>query len=255
MSRTRAILAARNQTVLRRAARSRLLVAFDFDGTLSPIAPTPDAARLPATTRRLLKMTAARYPSAVISGRALSDIAARMDGLGIAYLFGNHGFETSLSTSTPSPRVSGWLPTLTRGLAGEAGIVIENKGHSLSVHFRSAPDHRRALAIVDSVVASLPRVRVVHGLASVSLLPDARVHKGTALRRALKASGCRIALYVGDDVTDEDAFGALGPNRLIAIRVGPSSSTHARFHLASREAIDDLLAQLIALRDGPGSRG
>jgi len=254
VSRTRAILASRNLPILRRAARARLLLAFDFDGTLSPIAPTPEAARLPATTRRLLKKAAARYPSAVISGRALADIEARMHGLGIRYLFGNHGLETSLSTSAPHPQVDRWLPTLERELAGHKGIVIENKRHSVAVHFRSAPDHARALAIVNPIVERLPHVRIVHGLASVNLLPRAGVNKGTALRRALTVSGCRIALYIGDDITDEDAFGALGEEKLIAIRIGRSSTTRARFHIASREAIDELLTILIALREEPAAR-
>jgi trehalose 6-phosphate phosphatase len=72
-------------------ALSNLLVAFDYDGTLAPIAPTPEAASMRADTRRLLGRVASRYPCVVISGRALDDLTRRLDGIPLWYVFGNQG--------------------------------------------------------------------------------------------------------------------------------------------------------------------
>ncbi|HWV94312.1 MAG TPA: trehalose-phosphatase, partial [Vicinamibacterales bacterium] len=83
MNRTHDILAARHASALRTFARTHVLLAFDYDGTLSPIAPTPERARLPATTRRLLVRVARRYPLVVISGRALADISERVAEIGV----------------------------------------------------------------------------------------------------------------------------------------------------------------------------
>jgi trehalose 6-phosphate phosphatase len=253
VNRTWDILAARHRAVIRAAASTRLLLAFDYDGTLAPIAPTPGGARMPARTTRLLARLARVYPCAVISGRALSDISARLDGVGLQYVFGNHGLESSLAPSRPVPRVRTWVSRLTRLLQGQAGIVIEDKGHSVSVHFRSAPDQRAALEIVSRAVGSIAEARVIQGLASVNLLPRTGANKGTAIRQAVKVSGCRMALYAGDDDTDEDVFGALTPARLVAIHVGRSTATRARFHVDGQRSIDRLLQALLDAR-GAGGR-
>jgi trehalose 6-phosphate phosphatase len=250
VSSTRDILDPVYVSDLRTFARSRVLLAFDYDGTLSPIAPSPAQARLPAATKRLLVRVAKRYPLVVISGRALVDISARVADIDVRQIFGNHGLEWSGATSRPRVQVRQWVDQLRRQLDGVPGIVIEDKVHSLAVHYRSAPDHERALRLILPVVRALPSVRVICGAAAVNLLPDHGANKGVALRRALDTSGCEMAIYVGDDETDEDAFGALKPDRLLAIRIGASKKSHARYHLGSQESINLLLAALIEARDG-----
>jgi trehalose 6-phosphate phosphatase len=228
--------------------RTDLLLVFDYDGTLSPIAPTPARARMRAATRRLLTRAARRYPCAVVSGRARADIAARLTGVGVRYLFGNHGLEPPGARRRPYPQVRGWLDPLRAGLEAEPGVVIEDKTHSVSVHYRAAPDHDQALALIEGVVKTLAGARIIFGAAAVNLLPRDGANKGVALRDALELSTCSHALYVGDDATDEDAFAAAGPGRLMGIRVGRSASSRARYHLASQADIDRLLAALIAGR-------
>ena len=229
MNRTHDILAARHASALRTFARSHVLLAFDYDGTLSPIAPTPERARLPATTRRLLVRVARRYPLVVISGRALADISERVAEIGVQHVFGNHGLEWSGGPSRPRSQVRKWVHQLTEQLSEQPGVVIEDKAHSLSVHYRSAPDHGRALRLILPVVRALPGARIISGAAAVNLLPDHGANKGVALRRALDTSGCERAIYVGDDETDEDAFAAFKPDRLLPIRIGASKKTHARY--------------------------
>ena len=247
---TRDILDPNHLSELRTFARGGVLLAFDYDGTLSPIAPTPESARLPPSTRRLLTRVAKQYSVVVISGRALADISERVTGIGVRQVFGNHGFEWSGATSRPRVQVRQWVEQLHQELDGVPGVVIEDKTHSLSVHYRLAPDHGLALRVILPVVRALPGVRVICGAAAVNLLPDHGANKGVALRRALEASGCEMAIYVGDDETDEDAFAALRPGRLLAIRVGAAEQSHARYHLESQDAIDLLLRALIQARDG-----
>lgn len=248
MSGTRPILAPREIRELRRFAAADVLLVFDYDGTLAPIAPTPERAALPAATRELLQQAAARYPTAAVSGRALADISARLAGTGIRDIFGNHGMEGPGAPAAPAPQVHAWLAPLHQALDGLPGVMIEDKRHSLSVHYRAAPDHAATLARLEPIVRALPGVRVIVGAAALNLLPGHATHKGAALRRALEMSGRDRAIYVGDDGTDEDAFGALPPDRLLAIRVGAAQDSKARFHLASQPEIDRLLQTLIDLR-------
>lgn len=248
MNCTRAILSPEHISVLRSFAHRAVLVAFDYDGTLSPIAPMPERARLPDTTRQLLVRVAAQYSMVVISGRALDDISARVTDIGVQHVFGNHGLEWSGGTSRPLAAVHGWADRLREQLSGQEGVFVEDKTHTLSVHYRSAADHERALEFILPIVRALPDVRVICGAAAVNLLPKDGANKGIALRRALEESGCTRAIYVGDDDTDEDAFGALEPARLLAIRIGPSCESRAAYHLDSQESIDQLLQALIDLR-------
>ena len=152
---TRAILAPEHISVLRSFAQRGVLLAFDYDGTLSPIAPTPESAHLPATTKRLLVRVAAQYPLVVISGRALHDISVRVADIGVRHVFGNHGFEWSGGKSRPRTQVHHWAEQLREQLSGHPGVFIEDKTHSLSVHYRLAPD-QRARAPVHS--ADRPRL-------------------------------------------------------------------------------------------------
>jgi trehalose 6-phosphate phosphatase len=248
VNRTHDILATRHLPALRTFARSHVLLAFDYDGTLSPIAPTPERARLPATTRRLLVRTAKTYPLVVISGRALADISERVAEIGVQHVFGNHGLEWSGGPSRPRAQVRRWVSLLTEQLSEQTGVVIEDKAHSVSVHYRSAPDQEKALRLIMRVVRKLPEVRIICGAAAVNLLPKDGANKGVALRRALELTACDTAIYIGDDETDEDAFGAIKAEQLLSIRIGPSDASRARYHLASQESIDLLLSELIEMR-------
>jgi trehalose 6-phosphate phosphatase len=234
--------------VLRRFSKTDLLVALDYDGTLAPLAPTPERARMRATTRRLLMRVARLYPVVVISGRALADVSAHIGDAGVQQIFGNHGLEWSGGSSRPQAQVRRWIEPLHEGLDGLAGVMIEDKMHSISVHFRRAPDQQLALQRILPVVARLRGVRVICGAVSVNLLPKGGADKGVALLRAVKASGCDTALYAGDDDTDEDAFDPLPADSLLSIRIQSSPDTRARYYLESQREIDGLLRALIDAR-------
>ena len=99
------------------------------------------------------------------------------------------------------------------------------------------------------IVRTLPEVRIICGAAAVNLLPKDGANKGVALRRALEITACDTAIYVGDDDTDEDAFGALKPEKLLSIRIGRSDASRARYHLESQASIDLFLDALVEARD------
>src|SRR5512138_51022 len=229
-------------------AHANVLLAFDYDGTLAPIAANPAAPQMRPTTRELLIRAARLYPCVIISGRALDDLSQRLEDIPVWYLFGNHGLEPpppGVVSPTPAGR---WAEQLRSLLPDDPGILIEDKRYSLTIHYRNAADKRRAVEAIDRVVAELPDARALGGAEAVSLLPRGGADKGVALRQACQWFACDSAIYVGDDGTDEDAFSSTYPERLLTIRVGAAENTRARYHLGSQEEIDALLQVLVDVR-------
>jgi trehalose 6-phosphate phosphatase len=252
VSATRDILAKANAAALEQFVKANVLLAFDFDGTLSPIATAPSKARMRRRTRALLTEVARRYPCAVISGRRLADIQQRIRPVPVQHLFGNHGGESlSARPSAPVPRE--WLTTLSRDLACVDGVTIENKRWSVTVHYRHAADRRLARAAIADSIRRLNRARRLDGIESINILPAGNPTKGDALRIALQQSGCTSAVFIGDDVTDEHAFAALPRTRTLPVRVGRRRQSAARYYVASQRQVDDLLARLLALRADRGN--
>jgi trehalose 6-phosphate phosphatase len=244
------VLAARHRPVLARFAASRVMLAFDFDGTLAPIAPRPAEARMRAATRRLLTRVATQYPTVVVSGRTLDDVSGRLQGIPLRRIYGTYGYEPAPPGATPPAPVRAWTRHLQDRLAGRRGIEIEEKTHSVTVHYRHAPEPWRAEHAIAAALDRLADVRVLHGPFALVLLPRRGPDKGVALGRARRSLGCRMVVFVGDDDTDEDAFASAPPSRLLAIRVGGTAASRARFRLRRQEEIDHLLSLLLELRSG-----
>jgi len=240
------LLSGKGLDALSAFATSNVLVAFDFDGTLAPITRTPKEASLPPATARLLADVARRYPLVVISGRALRDVRRRLHDIPVWYVFGNHGIEPE--HKSPDTTVTrAWIGLLRRRLKA-SGVIIEDKRHTVTLHYRTAPDRERAQQAIREAVRALPDVRVIGGHEAVNLLPRDAANKGTALRDAVARFACDSAIYVGDDDTDEDAFSGLAAGRLLGIRVEPSDASKATYHLGSQAEINGLLRSLTRLR-------
>ncbi len=214
--------AAREKLAAALAARPRGLF-FDIDGTLSAIAPTPEAATLLPGVAELLEQLRTRFDVvALVSGRAADD-ARRMVGLpGLLYI-GNHGLERIeadaasvqvLPEAEPYVEaVNTTLDDLDATLAARfPGVRIERKGVTGSIHVRNAPDPDAA---EESIARSLTTIAVPRGLLVtrgrriVEVRPPVAVDKGTAVAGVIRERGLRGALYLGDDRTDLDAFRAL----------------------------------------------
>lgn len=245
----RNILAAKQRSVLEPLAWSQTLLAFDFDGTLAPIVDVPTQAAMRPATRALLSRAAALYPCIVISGRALPDVTERVKGLGLRGVVGNHGVEPWRATKHIHRRVREWRPLFEEALAKEPGVEIEDKNYSLAIHYRRSRAKKQVRAVIETVASGLEDVRLIGGIEVVNLVPADAPHKGIALERERARLRCDTAIYVGDDVTDEDVFALDQPGRLLTVRVGRKLTSRADFFIKSQAEMDVLLKTLIALRE------
>jgi trehalose 6-phosphate phosphatase len=242
------ILGDRSLPTLAHFALSNVLVAFDYDGTLSAVAATPQSARMRAQTRRLLRAVAERYPCVVISGRRRADVARRIHDIPLWHVAGNHGVEPWGETDAYAARVRQWLTPLHDKLTGHEGVLIEDKMYSLTVHYRNARHKQRALAAIQDAVKRLRGARIMGGNEAINIVPRGAPDKGVALELVRNLLVCDTIIYVGDDETDEDAFGAARPERLLAVRIGPKRGSRARHWLKSQAEIDQFLHKLLTFR-------
>jgi trehalose 6-phosphate phosphatase len=247
-------LSAHWSSVAARLRASRRIALFlDFDGTLAPIAPRPQQARLSARTRRVLRRLAhhPRVTIVIISGRRRADLRRRVGVPGIRYL-GLYGAEDSRPLSL-SKRVRQALDRvrvqLAPALSCNHGVWIENKGVSLTVHVRDAPprvarqvrrDLRRRLWSYRSTLCLL------ENLQDVEIIPKEVAGKGAAVRRLLAQFGLRdaLAMYFGDDLSDESGFAATRHG--VAVLVRSARPTRAHYSVGST---DQVLAWLIQIED------
>lgn len=244
-------LSATGLAALDRLRGRRVLAAFDFDGTLAPIALRPEQVVTPPGTRAALDRLRGCCSTAVISGRAREDVLSRL-GTIVDYAVGNHGIEGLPGAERESAECvavsQSWLAQLRGGetlRALDPGLLLEDKGASLSVHYRQARDPGRALAELPAFLGNLhPRPRILAGKMVFNLLPPAAVDKGTAMLRLMEVAGAEAGLYVGDDVTDEDVFRLHQPD-LLTVRVGRDDASGARLYLRASSEILRLIDALI----------
>ena len=237
-----------NRDLLEMFAWSNVLLAFDFDGTLAPLVSPPSRAAMRPSTRRLLKRASQLYPCVAISGRAQADVRSRLRGVEICRVVGNHGAEPSSGGDALRRRVQRWLSVLRPRLSGWQGVRIEDKGFSLTVHYRQSRERSATRRAILAAVRSLDRVRVIGGKLVVNLLVPDAPHKGLALERERARFACDTVIYVGDDDTDEDVFQLDRPGRLLSIRVGRKRTSAAPYFIRNQAEIDRLLETLVALR-------
>jgi trehalose 6-phosphate phosphatase len=227
-----------------------LLVASDYDGTIAPIVPDPSMAEANRESLVALKALAAMPQThvAIISGRALKDLASRVSDNEDTHLVGSHGSEFEAGFAVPMPPGSGELldrlKTELRRIAAQLpGALIEEKPASLAFHYRNSDEQSAAVALeqVFAGPAQWQGVYVRHGK-KVLELSVVETDKGDALQRIRQRLGARSVLYLGDDVTDEDAFATLtGPD--VAVKVGPGD-TRAKFRIADTQEAARVLARV-----------
>jgi trehalose 6-phosphate phosphatase len=244
---------------LRRLAQGSTLFAFDFDGTLAPIVSDPDQARAADRVTRPLIQLARRVPVAVVSGRARRDLIERLP-CEIAYLVGNHGNE-GLPDEQDTRRFGdicrAWRASLEQRLVGpEAeGVRIEDKGQSLSLHYRAAPDPDAASAFLrDAAHGLMPQPTVIDGKMVLNLLPPDAMNKYEALQALVRHEGVENVFFVGDDDTDEVVF-ERAPPHWVTVRIDPANGSFARFYVDEQASIEVLLAHLLAEHAEEGARG
>lgn len=233
----------------------RSLYAFDFDGTLAKIVREHHAARVSRPIRFWLVELGKRAPTAIISGRSVEDLRSRV-GTAVPHLIGNHGSE-GLHTAEDDMRqvretCAEWLLLVNERFQKEMaqrGVFVEDKSYSLSFHYRTAARRDDARALISRIVAELsPPPRIVLGKSVVNVMPPTASHKGTALLECMRRLDCSMALYVGDDVTDEDVF-ALRDARILTVRIGKKNGSSARYFLKRQAEIAEVLRFLVEVGD------
>jgi trehalose 6-phosphate phosphatase len=234
---------------LRHAASQPLLYAFDFDGTLAPISRDRHAVTVSSGTLQWLGELAKQAPCAVVSGRALSDVAVRMNGY-VPHVIGNHGIESPLTSRfalVEAERICAmWKHQLESGpqmIPRDA--ELEDKRYSLTIHFRGALNPVVAAA---AVLNSLPRLSpapdLIEGKYSINVLPPGRGGKGPATLALMNHLGSSGLFYIGDEETDETVF-SLGGVVKMGVHVGRVEGTRAGFYLREQAEVETLLRLLV----------
>jgi trehalose 6-phosphate phosphatase len=208
----------------RRLAGGRPAVFLDYDGTLTPIVDRPEDAIISKSMRDTVRRLAGQCPVCVVSGRdprVLQELMG-VDDLTIA---GSHGFDIRSPGGATIQREEGagfepLLEEVTTRLREELGPIegalVEPKSVSVAVHYRlvSAPDGPRVKELVDALLAEHPdQLKVTPGKMVYEIQPKIDWDKGKAVLYLLEALGLDggdvVPVYIGDDITDEDAFEAL----------------------------------------------
>ncbi|GLK17761.1 trehalose-phosphatase [Herbiconiux flava] len=247
------------EALQRLAATPVLLIALDFDGTLAPIVDVPaDARALPEArdaVLALLDLPATHV--AYVSGRAMESLAAVSDLPDHALLAGSHGVEVrtegrvTLDLSDAEQAERDRLEPLLAGIAGPLdGVWIEEKPAGFAMHTRLADADATAAAEEQALAAADAEERGITVRRGQDVLEFSvrGTTKGDAIDRLREQTGATAVLFAGDDVTDEDGFGALGGDDL-GVKVGPGE-TRAGCRVAGPAEMAAVLAELGQLRRG-----
>ncbi len=228
------------------------ILVLDFDGTLVPICEKPSQVRLGTAEREWIRGTeVARGGRLVLlSGRAPWDLGRLTRALGPVRRLGNHGACGKKFRKQSRP----WVKLLNQYLKGEEGVWVEDKGESLSIHYRGAPDRLRARRNIEKAVALLVGARSFGGKCVVNVLPEGAPDKADAVLKILQAApfGAKV-IFLGDDETDERVFRRvkeLGLQaRIRGVRVGKRSKTVAPWTLGGQREVLPWLKKIAPLDD------
>jgi alpha,alpha-trehalase len=232
---------------------------LDFDGTLAPIVKRPEDAAMSNELRETLNQLARRYPVAIVSGRDRMDVEQKV-GLLEAIYAGSHGMDisgpdglemTHLEATQKLTELDSAEQELRKRLDTTDGVQIERKRFAVAIHFRNARADREAdiRAIVKQTRDNQKDLRLTGGKKVFELRPDIDWDKGRAvlwLLDALDEGRDKLApLYIGDDLTDEDAFRALA-DAGVGVLVGDhGKTTAADFKLGSPSDVHELLERMV----------
>jgi trehalose 6-phosphate phosphatase len=225
---------------------SRTALFFDFDGTLAPIVPDPASAVAVDGAVELLERLALRFRRvAVVSGRPRAFLVERM-GSGVD-LSGVYGLETLVGgVEQDHVEADRWRDVIAGAAADgavlPAGVLVESKGLSLTVHYREAPTVEDVVVAWADAVGRETGLEVRAAKRSVELHPPLAVDKGTSVLAL--SEGCDVVAYLGDDLGDLPAFAALD-------QLASDGVTTCKVAIASDELHEDVAGAADLVLDGP----
>lgn len=241
---------------------SKIMLFLDFDGTLAPIVEQPQKASLSPDMKTTLATLSQRNSAflAIVTGRSLADIRQKVGINAITYI-ANHGFEIEgLNIHVRKPLDPHTIQAyrkieieLRDILKGIPGIIFEDKGLVLSIHYRMVNDTEKNFVKQSINRIAKPHIRsrevsLRKGKEVSEIRPPINWDKGKAilfLLHSMKKSPSQksVMIYIGDDDTDEDAFKALR-TQAVTIRVGQSASSAAKYYLNNITQVYDFLCQV-----------
>ncbi|CAH9102600.1 unnamed protein product [Cuscuta epithymum] len=274
------------QCILNKARNKKIVVFLDYDGTLSPIVDDPDCAFMSDDMRAAVKTTAKYFPTAIISGRN-RDKVYELVGLTELYYAGSHGMDIMFPAkgkvpythancikSTDQhgeeihlfqparefiPMIKEVFKTLTENTKDIKGSKVENHKFCASVHYRNvdANSWPAVAQIVHDIMKDYPRLCLTHGRKVLEIRPIIDWNKGKAVNFLLESLGLGnnqdvLAIYIGDDRTDEDAFKVLRERERgygILVSAVPKESK-AFFSLKDTSQVKEFLESLVRMKEG-----
>ena len=244
------------RSLARLAGAEILLVACDYDGTLAPIVDDPERAYPDEEALGALEALGGLSDTraAIISGRSWANLRRLSGGPPNVTLVGGHGAETGPEEGPPGAgeemaRLAAVAAALEAIAAKFAGTKIDRKPTGVAFHYRGLDPAMagKALRMVEAGPGRDARLHLRHGKKVVEFSISA-VDKGVALATIRDECGAGATVFLGDDLTDEDAFAVLGPED-VGIKVGPGLSK-AGHRVAGQERVGAVLASLLELRRG-----
>jgi alpha,alpha-trehalase len=231
-----------------------------YDGTLAPMAARPGDARMPEGRRELLKQLATLCTVAIVSGRDRADVEKTVGLTGLIYA-GSHGFDISGPNGlhVQHPEAVSCLPDLYNAqkvlnhlLEDVEGLQLERKKYALAVHYPDVPEDKVAYVkdLVRWVSHATQRLTFTTGKKVLELRPALDWHKGKAVGWIIDALQLDLAravpIYLGNDITNEDAFRFLGDTGVGILVGGHGDTTEAVYRLQDISEVEQLL--LIAVQ-------
>jgi len=224
-------------------AQKDVFIFLDYDGTLTPIVATPDLAILSGDVRKTVEALSVHYKVSIVSGRATDDVKGKVNIDGIFYA-GSHGFEIvdpdgNVKINDEAKAIRHVIDEVYEKLSGQLknvkGALVEHVKYTISTHYRlvSDEDFPKIEQAVDDILKEYPGLRKTSGKKVFEIRPKINWHKGKAVEWILSVldyhADNHFAIYIGDDVTDEDAFAALegkGFGVLVADKPRASKATY-----------------------------
>lgn len=247
------------EAILERIEKNGCVLMLDFDGTLAPIVASHSDATMSSRLRILLHTLAKEFPLAIISGRSLLDLRKRVSVKNIAYA-GSHGLEiqiggrrASAPVKIPRRKIEAFArakQVLKKTALRYPLVTFEKKRFGYALHYRKLGSSRTPAFLREAkkAISAFVRsgyIKVINDIFTFDIMPNVHFTKEHAARllfNKLKRNARAVPVYIGDSLTDEDAFRALHDG--ITIRVGNRRGSAARYYFKSRRPAYDFLLRL-----------